>query len=244
VTVVHTSRCTVAAWDSAFFGRRIGRFELDRPGVADVEHAVAWAREQALDCLCALIDADAVASARALERHGFGLMDVRLTLDRAAAAGEPRATEIEIGEPRAEDREGLLALARTSHRGTRFTEDPGFGAERAAELYSTWLGNALQEGDALVLVPRSAGRAGGYLTLHGLHGPVPHIGVLAVASDLQRRGVGRALVAEGLRRATARGASRVSVVTQGGNAAAVRFYERCGFEARRCQLWYHRWFTP
>jgi dTDP-4-amino-4,6-dideoxy-D-galactose acyltransferase len=243
--MVQAPRCAIAEWDSAFFGRRIGRLELERPVHADVAQAMAWAHEQALDCLYALVDADARDSVRALERHGFELMDVRLTLDRPVGdRDDPPSAGIEIGEPRPGDRDDLLALARHSHRGTRFTEDPRFGAGRAGELYAAWLGNALDEVDALVLVPREAGRAGGYLTLHRLREPVPHIGVLAVAPELQRRGVGRALVGEGLRRAAARGAARVSVVTQGGNASAVRFYERCGFEARRSQLWYHRWFTP
>jgi len=243
VTVADTSRCSVSDWDSAFFGARIGRFEMDQPSAADVEQAVSWARAEALDCVCALVEASAVPSVRALEQHGFGFADIRLTLDRAAGGAEaPAGWTIDVARPA--DRDGLLALARTVHRGTRFTEDPRFGAARAAELYAVWLANALEDADALVLVPREGARACGYLTLHGLGAPTPHIGVLAVAPEVQRRGAGRALVAEGLRRGRGRGATRVSVVTQGGNAPAVRFYQRCGFEARRCQLWYHRWFTP
>jgi dTDP-4-amino-4,6-dideoxy-D-galactose acyltransferase len=243
VTVAQTARCTLASWDTAFFGRRIGRFEMDRPSAGDVTQAVAWAREHDLDCLYALVDADAIGSARALEAQEFRFADIRLTLDRGVGAAAGDATDAGIDDGRAGDLEALVALARSSHPHTRFTADPGFGLERAADLYATWVATALDEPDAIVLVPRADGRATGYLTLHALNASVARIGVLAVAPDLQRRGVGRALVAEGLRRAAIRGVSRVSVVTQGGNAASVRFYERCGFEARRAQLWYHRWFT-
>jgi ribosomal protein S18 acetylase RimI-like enzyme len=66
--------------------------------------------------------------------------------------------------------------------------------------------------------------------------------LLAIANELQRRGLGEALIGEGLSRLHRRGARRVSVVTQGRSSGAVRFYQKCGFNTRSCQFWYHRWF--
>lgn len=236
--------CVLADWDSAFFGLRIARFDMDRPTAADAERAVAWGKAQALDCLYALVDAPHVPSIRALEHSGFQLADVRLTLDRSVADDQRGSGAWPIDDAGARDTEALLALARTSHLNTRFTEDARFGHARAVELYAAWMSKALAEDDAIVLVPRVDDRPRGYLTLHGVSQPEARVGLVAVAPELQRRGVGQALMHEGLRRLRRAGAKRLIVVTQGRHAAAVRFYEQCGFQTRACQLWYHRWFTP
>lgn len=233
--------CALAPWDSAFFGLRIGRLTLERPSAGDVERAVAWADREGLHCLYALVDAGHPPSLRALEQARFDLMDIRLTLDRAVGDAVPEA-DVPIDVPAAADVEALKALARVSHPHTRFGRDARFDAGRAAELYAAWIEKAFAEDDAIVLVPRDAGRPGGYLTLHGIGGPEAAIGLIAVAQPNQGRGIGRALLAEGLSRLQGAGAERVTVVTQGANPQAVRFYETYGFRARSCQLWYHKWF--
>lgn len=243
MSVLAEARCGVLEWDSAFFGLRIGRFEMDRPSDADAGRAVAWARAQRLDCLYALIDATHVPSIRALEREGFVLADVRLTLERPIGDAPAVARPCDIGEATAGDREALMAIARRSHTGTRFTDEPRFGP-RAAELYAEWVSNALVEDDAITLVPRFAGQPCGYLTLHGVSRPEARVGVFAVEEGRRGHGIGQALVTEGLHRLAAGGARRLAVVTHGRNAAAVRFYERCGFQSRSCHLWYHGWFLP
>jgi dTDP-4-amino-4,6-dideoxy-D-galactose acyltransferase len=243
MSVLTDPRCTALEWDSAFFGLRIGRFEMQRPSAEDAARATMWARAQRLDCLYALIDATHVPSIRALEQEGFALADVRLTLERSTNHAPAVPRPCDIGEAAAGDRDVLMALARRSHAGTRFTDEPRFGP-RAAELYAEWVRGALGEEDAITLVPRVAGHACGYLTLHGVSGADVRVGVLAVQEEQRGRGIGQALLAEALVRLAARGARRIAVVTHGRNAAAVRFYERCGFQSRSCQLWYHRWFTP
>ena len=233
--------CTLLEWDSAFFGLRIGGVRGDRVTPVEAARAVAWAQEHEIGCLYALIDAQHTPSIRALEQHNFILADVRLTLDREVDADDADSEHpVRSAEPA--DREPLLALARISHRHTRFAEDPRFDPSRSVELYATWISNAFEEPDALVLVPQRHERGSGYLTLHRTSEPEARIGLLAIADALQGGGLGEALVAEGLRRLERRGARRLSVVTQGRSSAAVRFYEKCGFKARSCQLWYHRWF--
>jgi ribosomal protein S18 acetylase RimI-like enzyme len=55
---------------------------------------------------------------------------------------------------------------------------------------------------------------------------------LYVADAGRRRGVGRALVATALERATARGARRIELDTNETNAAALALYQALGFSAR------------
>lgn len=58
---------------------------------------------------------------------------------------------------------------------------------------------------------------------------------LYVAPEVQRRGIGRALVERHLARAAADGDSQVWLEHYEGNDAAAAFYERLGFTARRVE---------
>lgn len=227
----------ILPWDSRFFGVTIGR--LQDPAPADVTAAVGWARAEGVRCLYALVDATRTPALRALEDEGFRLTDVRLTLDRAAA-GMAEAAHGTIRPARAADAAALEALARVSHRNTRFYEDGRFDRARCDDLYATWIRRALDAPDTSVIVPDVDGRAAGYLTVE--KGPEARIGLVAVAPEHQGRGFGDALLAEAVRVAQAHGSERLSVVTQGRNSRAVRFYERGGFRTRSCEFWYHRWF--
>jgi ribosomal protein S18 acetylase RimI-like enzyme len=62
-----------------------------------------------------------------------------------------------------------------------------------------------------------------------------------VASESRGRGAGGRLLAAADGRATARGAARLSVVTQGHNVEALRIYEKHGFRIEGLNLFYHVW---
>jgi ribosomal protein S18 acetylase RimI-like enzyme len=85
-----------------------------------------------------------------------------------------------------------------------------------------------------VLVAEVDGRVVGYLTLQQAlpvpaHAHVLTVNGLAVHPSAAGKGVGRALVAEALRVAVARGARKVTLRVLGPNVAARRLYESCGF---------------
>jgi ribosomal protein S18 acetylase RimI-like enzyme len=85
-----------------------------------------------------------------------------------------------------------------------------------------------------VLVAEAGGVIAGYAAL-GRWSPLASnshvlvIGGLAVHPAHQRRGVGRQLVEACLGQARGRGARKLSLRVLGGNAAARRLYESCGF---------------
>ncbi|GAA4996539.1 GNAT family N-acetyltransferase [Kitasatospora paranensis] len=84
------------------------------------------------------------------------------------------------------------------------------------------------------LVAELAGRVVGYVR-HAAPTPlagnrhVRQIQGLAVAAEARGRGVGRALVEAACAAAHGTGARRVTLRVLGGNTAARRLYERCGF---------------
>jgi GNAT superfamily N-acetyltransferase len=222
-------------WDTEFWGRTIGRVRggrLDETRLADVDQ---WARANDVECLYFLADADDPASAHVAEHGGFGLMDVRVELERPAARAElPEG----LREATPADRERLRAIAASSHGATRFYADPRFPDERCDDLYDTWITRSLDGWAAGVLVAEP----GGYVSCH-LDGETGSIGLIAVEEGARGGGVGVSLSLGAVAWCAARGAERMTVVTQGRNVPALRTFGRAGFLVSTVGLWFHKWYA-
>ena len=265
-------------WDSTFFGASIAQVAASRLAPARLARIVADADAAGIDCLYFLADATDPETVRAAEQSGFSLVDVRLTLacglapdgqdagaagsrDRGAA-GESQQSVAADSDPAAgdrarirvaspADRPALTALARTSHRNTRFYRDLRFDRDRCDDLYATWIERSVAgELADVVWVVDVDGAALGYLTLTteprgavdgSSGGRSSTIGLVAVDPACRGRGYGDALLREACAWTRRRGIPRAVVVTQGNNAGAARFYQRAGFVTSRVELWYHRW---
>jgi RimJ/RimL family protein N-acetyltransferase len=82
--------------------------------------------------------------------------------------------------------------------------------------------------DAIVLVAEAGGEPVGQLDLHLAPYGVADLGML-VAAGWRGRGVGSALLAEGIERARAAGAHKIALQVWPHNSAALVLYERFGF---------------
>jgi len=239
------SLCEYLPWDSEFFGLRIGRVNGDRLTPALAEAISEWCTAQSIDCLYFLAASDDPESVRLAERHGFRLVDIRVTLIRDRGSGsltgfDPRPP---IRFSRPEDIPALRAIAGVSHHDTRFYSDPNFPPARRDALYETWIEKSCNGYADAVLVAEAGGSAVGYITckLVGEGGGEGQIGLVGVGPGHQGRGLGRGLVEAALGWFDGHGVPHVTVVTQGRNIAAQRLYQRCGFVTRSVQLWYHLW---
>lgn len=232
--------CTLLEFDSAHFGLRIARVAAGPLGAGEAVAAAAGADAGAIDCLYYLAEAADLASIHAAEAGGFRLADVRLTLGRPLEAAP--ACPADVAPWRSDDLEALVAIARVSHRDTRFYADAGFPRDRADALYELWIRKSCTTAWAdEVLVAREGDRPLGYVACHLDPGGAGRIGLLAVAEAARGRGLGRALNAAALAWFAGQGCARATVVTQGRNTAALRAYERAGFTVEQVQLWLHRW---
>jgi RimJ/RimL family protein N-acetyltransferase len=83
--------------------------------------------------------------------------------------------------------------------------------------------------DAIILVAEAGGEPVGELGLHLAPYGVAELG-MAVAAGWRGRGVGGALLAEGIERARAAGAHKLALQVWPHNPAAIALYERFGFE--------------
>jgi dTDP-4-amino-4,6-dideoxy-D-galactose acyltransferase len=243
--------CELLPWDTQFFGFRVARVRGGVLTSTRADEIEAWCTTNGIACLYFLARSDDAQTVVVAEARGYHLADVRLTLDREIG-GEPQISCLKaqisdgIRPARAEDVPQLRAIARVSHADTRFFYDPRFPRPRAEALYETWIESSVSGFAQAVLVAEHGGDIAGYLSCHLTEAAdTGSIGLVAVAAGQQRRGVGKGLVAAGCEWFESRGAKQISVVTQGRNVAAQRLYARCGFIARKVELYYHRWFaTP
>jgi GNAT superfamily N-acetyltransferase len=233
--------CRFLEWDSAHFGKRIAQIEGKGLTAERAREIASWCESNAIDCAYLLLDSGDLPAISVAEDTGFRFVDLRLTLEQELKAlpAPPREGIRPFG---AGDVPRLCEIARQSHHATRFYRDAGFDRGRSDDLYETWIRKSCGgEADA-VFVAAPDGTAAGYLTCHLAADGSGKIGLVAVATQAQGGGWGRALVQEGLRWFGQNSVGRVSVVTQGANVAAVRLYESCGFLTKTLETWFHRWF--
>lgn len=237
--------CDYLEWDSTFFSRRIARVRAVHLSRETLPGVLAWCGERRIDCLYFLAESDDDESVRTVEERGFQLVDIRITLeDRliGSSAQGKRDARLLIRECQPRDIPALRAIARTSHRNTRFYHDPNFPRARCDALYETWIERSCQGYANGVLVAEIGGHPVGYLSCHLDNGIDGRIGLLAIGQNARGCGAGGELVRECERWFARHNRTRVTVVTQGRNVGAQRFYQKCGFVTGGVNLWYHHWF--
>lgn len=234
--------CTYLGWDSAFFGRRIARATVGRLAEETLRQIRTWCELHEIECLYFLADSTDPVTVSLAERAGFHLVDIRVTLERPLGHLPLPETAHRCVRPSTEDDlPALRAIARVSHRDSRFYHDEHFPESLCDLLYVTWIEKSLSGYADAVLVAERHHEPVGYISCHLLSSGSPQIGLFAVAENAQGQGLGRQLVLEALRWFACQGASQVTVVTQGRNVRGQRLYQRCGFVSRFVQLWYHYW---
>ena len=241
--------CELLPWDTEFFRHRIARVCGDTLEPEQAEQIDEWSRSNRIQCLYFLSRADDPATIRVAEQHGFGLVDIRITLERVTKNSEtslcpdsPAGVTIRPVQPA--DLPALQAMARVVHGEARFFSDPHFPRERVEDFYSTWIVLESQGRAQAVLVAASAASQPlGYISCHlDAASQEGQIGLVGVNPEARGKGIGKSLVLAAMDWFRLKGARAVTVVTQGRNRAAQRLYQQCGFLSRDLQLWYHKWY--
>lgn len=237
-TAAAPAGCRVLEWDSEFFGITIANVEAAALA-ADGAAIAAWCAAN-VDCAYLLAEAADQQAIDTAQVYGFRQVDIRVTLEKSTTAPAPSAGSAVIRGYQPADLDRLKGIARSSHRDTRFYVDGRFDHARCDEMYDVWITKSCNGWADHVLVAEVDGGAAGYVTCHRRddHG---EIGLVGVAPEHRGAGIGTALTGAALDWSHANGMSRVSVVTQGRNAAGMRLYQHAGFIVRALQLWFHKW---
>jgi len=235
--------CEYLEWDSTFFQRRVARVSvssLSEPILSDV---LGWCERERIDCLYFLADSGDSDTVKLAQCHNFRLVDIRLTLSGSV---KDQITPDDCAEVRGfaeEDLPGLRAIARESHRDSRFYQDGNFSDELCNKFFETWIDKSCRGWAKQVFVAGAKGNPEGYITCHLPSSGVGQIGLVAVGSQARGKGLGRKLVRQSLSWFRGHPLEEINVVTQGRNIFAQRLYQRCGFVSKSVELWYHRWFN-
>jgi len=242
--------CERLAWDSEFFGVETARVRGDWLTGARVKAIDECCERGKVAWLYFLGRGDDAETTRCAEAGGFGLVDVRVTYERAI--GGEIAADAEIRRYEEADLPGLLKIARTSYVDSRFYYDRHISRKKCNELFETWTKRCCEKSAERVLVAtpgdrrvvKSGGAAVGYVTMDfdAQQMGWGTIGLIGVTEKARGAGVGERLVKGALRWAASEGLAGMTVVTQGRNIAAQRLYQRCGFIIRSLQLYYHKWY--
>lgn len=243
-----SAACRFLEWDSEFFGCRIARYDKNSLSPHDLPAIDAWCKEARIDCLYFLADASSSESAETAQRAGFGFKDLRVTYEWrssiAARGVDPRVgAEVGVRTFAENDLLELVRIARGAHTDTRFFFDMRFDPARAALLYEIWIRQACGGDADAVFVGESGGIPAGYLSCHLTAPSAGHIGLAAVDRAQHGQGIGRAMIDHALGWFRDHAVSHITVVTQGRNVAAHRFYQSAGFLTKTVECWYHKWFT-
>jgi dTDP-4-amino-4,6-dideoxy-D-galactose acyltransferase len=228
------------AWDSDFFGVRIARAADTRLTAQSVMPLLAWCDSEAIDCLYFMAESDDAQTIRTLEQHRFQLTDIRVMMQGQLQPVDSEPATQHVRSATDADIPALRLIARKSHHHTRFYADEHFPDERCDALYETWIENSVRGYADHVFVATDGEQPVGYLTCH-LRQSVGNLGLVAVSDTVQGKGHGRQLVQAAQAWFVRNGATTLTVVTNGSNVAAQRFYQKCGFTSASVHIWYHRW---
>lgn len=240
--------CELLSWDSEFWGFPIAKVRgqtMTPESLADVDR---WCLERSIACLCFLATFDDPTTVRCAEDGGFRLVDCRVTatvtprqLDAPSRLASPSgvvfrpAIDADVAE--------LRRIASCGYHTSRFYFDPNFPRAKCGLLYEHWIAQSCAGFADRVIVADVNGAPAGYVTCH-LPGreEAARFGLLNVAPEARRRGIGLALMTNALDWYAQMGVPEVLGITQARNVAIQAFNDRCGFVTTSFHLWYHKWY--
>ncbi|MCI0711393.1 MAG: GNAT family N-acetyltransferase [Chloroflexi bacterium] len=236
--------CKYLEWDSRFFGLNIARCQPTTLNSEQMPLILGWCGQNQIDCLYFLSECDDSQTVKLVEKHGFHLVDIRLTLEKRFNSPPPDPQDTEIRLCQTADIPFLRNIASHSFTESRFYYDGRFLKEHCDELYATWIEKSCSGYADSVWVIEVQGQPAGFISCHCYPDDGRgQIGLFGIDGTARGQGLGTRLIQQALHWFHQQGLQHVEVVTQGRSIAAQRAYQQAGFRTSAVQLWYHRWFS-
>lgn len=215
-------------WDTEFFGRKVGKLEIDRE-----------IGPEELKCF-EKSGFDSVYIFSALQQP-FSVSDHLPLMDKKVTLLKENFDEIEEGSlffSPSRPTPLLEKLFLQSGQHSRFKLDNVFSPEFEA-LYGTWLRNSLSgEFADHVICAGTPGSPEGIVVLKK-NGDALHISIIAVAESHRGQRIGKKLIGKAVSIAKGSSLSSLTVDTQEANFGAVAFYKKMGFTVCHRVFIYH-----
>mgnify|MGYP000156237077 CR=1 FL=1 len=224
----------ILPWDSDFFNLTIAQLEEQEIAPVKKEEIVQWAKDNHVDVIQCKCRKDDVVSVRKLESMGFVFEDERITLRKKISSSVAFPAGVEEWKEDFLDVDDCIAPLVEYSRYRGITD-----SRKIHAFYHTWYRKALKgEFDHICYVCRNSNRCLGFITLR-MRETACSIGLISVSASAQRRGIGSLLIEAAAYYAFRQGATELTVVTEGKNKQALRFYEKNAFEIILTEAWYY-----
>jgi dTDP-4-amino-4,6-dideoxy-D-galactose acyltransferase len=232
------------AWDTDFFGHRIGRVLTHNLSENEADRVDAWAFANKIDCVYYLAEGIDHTSCIAAENHHYHQVDLRVTYHIDLSRLDLTDMKIShVREAKESDIPQLRDMTRYNHQISRFFADDHFEREKCMRLYEIWIERDFHAQDHLLWVWADQDRPVGYTSVHMKKADnIAEIGLVGVHPDFRGRGMGKDLQLWVLMNLKKMEFDSVEVATQGRNIYAHNLYQKCGYRLKSINLWYHKWF--
>lgn len=224
------------AWDSDFFGLRIGR-----TCISSEEDAMALASQRKnlegdYDLLYVF-----TSHGMRLPDEKAKLVDEKVVFSLSKVIFSEANPNIELWDVNKGVTDELLHLALVSGKYSRFKLDESLPSGSYERLYSRWIEQSVNQGmasEVFCYILEDAPR--GMVTLNR-KADVGTIGLVAIHENYQHRGIGSAMMRHVIMYAREHGCSKLSVTTQYKNVSACLMYEKVGFLLESVTDVWHWW---
>jgi dTDP-4-amino-4,6-dideoxy-D-galactose acyltransferase len=237
----------VLAWDSEFFKRRIARIYPTKLTESILSYSLRKALNAQIDCLFFLCDLNDPTSILLVEKAGFHLVDVRVTLTREVPSmlSTYQDSKIKSRIGNSEDLNELTEISEDFFQLSRYYFDGNFPKDKCKEFYQDWITKSVSGNfDDIVFVAEIGVEIVGFITCKRASRNLGRIGLVGVKKEKTGIGIGDVLMDAAFCWFMEQGVASIEVVTQGRNIAAQRLYQKNGFKAQKSELWYHKWMKP
>jgi GNAT superfamily N-acetyltransferase len=185
-------------------------------------------------------------AAQSMENLGFSLMDTLVYFRRDLARPPmPQRRAVPIRSAGPEDVEAVGRIARQAFQGYdgHYHADARLDRLACDDLYVDWAMRSCSQKDLAdeVLIAEPAGKRLGFLTLKRLETGDADGRLYAVAPRAQGRGIGQALLVNGLYWCQEQGLQGMVISTQITNLASQVSWARIGFVPHRSFYTFHKW---
>ena len=234
----------VLDWDSEFFRRRIARIYPTKLTESILSYSLEKALNAQIDCLFFLCDLNDPTSILLVEKAGFHLVDVRVTLSREVpsilSTYQDSKIKSRIGNP--EDLDELTEISEDFFQLSRYYFDGNFPKDKCKEFYQDWITKSVSGNfDDIVFVAEIGEEIVGFITCKRASRNLGRIGLVGVKKEKTGIGISNVLMDAAFCWFVEQDVASIEVVTQGRNIVAQRLYQKNGFKAQKSELWYHKW---
>jgi dTDP-4-amino-4,6-dideoxy-D-galactose acyltransferase len=225
-------------WDTNFFGYRVGKLNLSKTGLINLN--LSRIETNSFDLIYLFVEQSIDEDLLSLWRSKLQYIKIELVKDVNTSDSNLSETGNVIIKPISVFTDELFHLVLESGVFSRFKQDKNFVNNEFERLYRAWIDKAINDRNAKVVGAFINDELIGFVSL-SLKSGVADIGLIAVHQKARGKYVGKKLLESAYQYATLHHSKTITVVTQENNIQALQFYLRNGFKIENKNYIFHLW---